>query len=64
MDKDRHLIDCLSYMLLDDPRFIDQAGGLSMGAGAEPATLCGKVIATCLNGGETGSVCTSTVLVR
>jgi len=23
MDKDRHLIDCVSYILLDDPRFID-----------------------------------------
>jgi hypothetical protein len=23
MDKDRHLIDCLSYILLDSPRFID-----------------------------------------
>jgi hypothetical protein len=29
MDKDRHLIDCVSYILLDDPRFIDQRGGLS-----------------------------------
>ena len=28
MDKDRHLIDCVSYILLDDPRFIDQRGGL------------------------------------
>ena len=24
MDKDRHLIDCVSYILLDDPQFIDQ----------------------------------------
>jgi len=23
MDKDRHLIDCVSYILLDSPRFID-----------------------------------------
>jgi len=23
MDKDRHLIDCVSYILLDDPQFID-----------------------------------------
>ena len=29
MDKDRHLIDCVSYILLDDPRFVDQRGGLS-----------------------------------
>jgi hypothetical protein len=29
MEKDRHLIDCLSYILLDDPRFIDPRGGLS-----------------------------------
>jgi hypothetical protein len=29
IDKDRHLIDCLSYILLDDPQFIDQRGGLS-----------------------------------
>ena len=29
MDKDRRLIDCVSYILLDDPRFIDQRGGLS-----------------------------------
>ena len=29
MDKDRHLIDCVSYILLYDPRFIDQRGGLS-----------------------------------
>jgi hypothetical protein len=29
MDKDRHLIDCVSYILLDDPRFIDQRGCLS-----------------------------------
>ena len=29
MDKDRHLIDCVSYILLDDPRSIDQRGGLS-----------------------------------
>ena len=29
MDKDRHLIDCVSYILLDDRRFIDQRGCLS-----------------------------------
>ena len=29
MDKDRHLIDCVSYILLDDLRFIDQRGSLS-----------------------------------
>jgi len=29
MGKDRHLINCLRYTLLDDPRFIDQRGGLS-----------------------------------
>ena len=28
MDEDRHLIDCVSYILLDDPRLIDQRGGL------------------------------------
>ena len=30
MDKDRHLIDCMSYIHLEDPRFIDPRGGLSM----------------------------------
>ncbi len=25
MDKDRHLIDCVSYILLDGPTFIDRA---------------------------------------
>ena len=29
MDKDRHLIDCFSCILLVDPRFIDPRGGLS-----------------------------------
>jgi hypothetical protein len=29
MDKDRHLIDCVNYILLDGQRFSDQRGGLS-----------------------------------
>jgi hypothetical protein len=89
MDKDRHLIDCVSYILLDDPWFINRRRPKhvradlpepsllnrsrvdvphcvhrAVGAGASSPTLRGKVIAICLNGGETGSVCHSTALVR